>query len=143
VTLPKNDASGQACESISVIWAELTISFGLRSAVVKVKRRRSDGWSGAGAQRQRRAADGSAPLLRPQNPAHDERARSACRADERSTVKRSARWSGRTPSLLLLSSFGTRRSVAAFALHVQAAMTETQFSKQGEIRALMNDIRLK
>ena len=87
--------------------------------------------------------NGSAPLLRQQNPAHDERARSACRADERSTVKRSARWSGRTPSLLLLSSFGTRRSVAAFALHVQAAMTETQFSKQGEIRALMNDIRLK
>ena len=31
-----------------------------------------------------------------QNSAHDERARSACRADERSTVKRSARWSGRT-----------------------------------------------
>ena len=52
----------------------LNASVGGRRAE-EVKRRRRDGWNGVGAQRRRRAADGSPPLLRPNSiPARDERA---------------------------------------------------------------------
>ena len=73
--------------------------FCLRSAMVKseaqVERRLERNRSATPASSRKRKRAASAAI----NPAHDERGRSACRADERSTVKRSARWSGRTPSV--------------------------------------------